>query len=249
MHLREFARMRLALPFLIGAASAGCDDLGLGSDPTVSLSFAGSGAGAAGMAAALVADTIIGGGHTLDLQSVDITFSELTLERAEGAMGGDSDGDSESDSDSDGSSNERFRSGSATVSLPLNGGVVTPISTSLPAGSYEELEADIAAIRLRGTYDGHAFDVSVPLDAELEMVFQPPFVVDSEDDRLNITIAIDVHSWLRSFDGTPVDPRILATSSSARELFRDRVKLSFRAFEDSDRDADDADSDSDSDSN
>ena len=229
---------------------AGCDAMGIGGGAdreSVSLSFAVPGAGAArsvGVAAAQV--PITGGGHTVDLQQVDVLFSELVLERSErSGQGGDSDGDSERDSDSDGPSNNRFRSGPATVALPLGGGTVTPISESLPLGAYEELEIDVAQVRLRGTYDGQPFDVTVPVDAELEAEFEPPFQVASDADRLNLTVRIDALTWLRNSDGTVADPRALAANRDLRERVVRRIEASFRAFEDSDRDADEADSDSD----
>lgn len=240
---------RLALPLVVTLGVSGCEGFGIGAGDSanVSLSMAVPRAGVAASSASLLAVPITGGGHTLDLQSVSVTFSEMVLERAEGGLGGDSDGDSDTDSDSDGAANERFRAGATTIDLPLDGGVVTPISQSLPVGAYEELELDVAFVRLRGTYDGQSFDVTVPVDAELEMSFDPPFEVSSEADRLNITLTIDAPSWFRNADGTLLDPRTLAGSSSAREALVRRIESSFDAFEDSDRDADDADSDSDSD--
>lgn len=238
---------RVALVLAVGLGAAGCEGLlGAREGAPVSLSFSASRATPAlglGVSAALI--PVSGGGHTVDLQLVQVEFSEVVLERAEGAFGGDSDGDSEADSDSDGPGNERFRQSGVTVDLPLSGGVVTPITTTLPAGTYEEIEMDVARLRLRGTYDGQSFDVTLPVDAELEMDFSPPFVVDSDDDRLNLTVTIDALGWFRNADGSVVDPRALATDADLRARFVSRVRASFRAFEDSDRDADDADSDSD----
>lgn len=240
---------RLGLLLVAGVAATGCNDLvGARDSATVSLSFAAppATASATGSLSAAVIP-ITGGGHTLDIQKVDVIFSELVLERAEDDFDGDSDGDSDSDSDSDGPANEHFRSGPVTVNLPLEGGVITPFSTTVPVGRYEELEMDVDGVRIRGTFDGQAFDVVVPVDAELEVDFSPPFEVTTDADRLNITVAIDVLTWFREADGSVVDPRELATDSELRSRVLDRIEASFDAFEDSDRDADDADSDSDSD--
>ena len=237
-------RLGLVLAFTFGAA--GCESiLGSRDGAPVSLSFTTPRAGtSASLSAALI--PITGGGHTLDVQQIEVGFSEVVLERAEGGFGGDSDGDSDSDSDSDGAGNEHFRSGPVTVNLPLEGGVITPITTTLPVGFYEELEMDVERVRIRGTFDGQAFDVSVPVDAELEMEFNPPFEVTTEANQLNLTVSINALTWFRNADGSLVDPRELASNSDLRSRLVSRIKASFKAFEDSDRDADDADSDSDS---
>lgn len=248
------SRMGVALVAvaLVGSAGlAACNDASGSEGPQpVALTFVSAPASAAISAG----DPITVNGHTLDVTSVDVTFSEVVLEREEGFAGGgdseggvdDADSDSEADSDSDGAANEHFRSGPVTVSLPLQGGVITPITTPIPVGTYEELELDIATVRLRGTYDGQAFDVVVPVDEELEAELEPLFVVDDDSDRLNLTIVLDVTQWFRTSGGVLIDPRLLATSASLRSEFIDRIERDFKAFEDSDRDADDADSDSDS---
>lgn len=238
----------LATAAVLAAGAAGCGELfGPGDGESVSLSFTLPRPGTGVSASLGVADPITSGGHTLDLRAVQVNFTEIVLERQEGALGGDSDGDSDLDSDSDGPGNERFRRGPVSVELPLGGGVVTPLTEALPLGTYEEAELDVGAIRLTGTYDGQAFDVTVPVDAELELDFDPPFQVTSDADRLNVTITVDALRWLRETDGRLVDPRALAGDAALRGRFVRRVEASFDAFEDSDRDADDADSDSDSD--
>ena len=220
-----------------------CDDLGLGGQDAVSLSFAVPRTGN-GASAALLMDTISDGTHRIDVQSIDLTVGEIVLERAESEAGGDSDGDSDSDSDSEGSSNEKFRAGPTTISLPVAGGTITPITTGVPEGLYEKVEMDIDFVRVRGTYDGQAFDVTVPVRRELELEFDEGLEVT---DDLNITVTINVLSWFRGADGKLIDPRALQTSTSLREQFINRISASIRAFEDSDKDADDSDSDSDSD--
>ena len=244
-----FSQFRFLIPLAI-LGVAGCDDLGIGSeDPGVSLSFAvPQGGSSSRIAASMAQDTLMGDGHVLDLQDVEIAFSEISLERTESGTGGSSDADSDDDSDGDGSSNERFTRGLVTVKLPIGGGIVTPFVETLPAGSYEELEMNLASIRMVGTYDGQPFTITIPVNAELEMDFSPPLVFDSEDDRLNITIEINALSWFRSDDGVLLDPAKLSSSAQLRALFLSRIRASFHAFEDDDRDADDSDSDSDRDS-
>lgn len=237
--------IQAALMLLAVAPLAACDALN-GEDPGVSMSFAAP-RSFSGSAAVLASDPISDGTHTLDLQSVEVVFDEITLEHSEDEAGGDSDGESDADSDSDGSANEKLRRGPYTVSLPVSGGVVTPINESLPAGRYEKVELDVSFVRVRGTYDGQAFDVTLPVNEELELEFDTPFVVDDDADRLNVTIQIAFADWFRSSNGTLIDPRPLATNSSLRSEVVRNIRDSFNAFEDSDKDADDQDSDSDSD--
>lgn len=198
---------------------------------------------AAGFSASLV--PVEGGGHTVDVQSIDVVFDEVTFERAN-ATGGDADSDdSDTDSDSDGSHNEQVRVGASTVALPLSGGLVTPFSGTIPAGTYDGLELDAAFIRVRGTYDGQAFDVTIPVDAEVELSIAPPLEVTGSGDALNVTVNIDALSWFRTADGSAVDPRRLQTDATYRAAFVSRIRASLRALEDSDRDGDESDSDSD----
>jgi hypothetical protein len=241
----RFTKIALALALTLPVAA--CESLGLGDDKDVSVSFAVAENGMAGQASLVAADSFTDGVHVLNLTTVSVLFDEITLERDEDEVGGDSDGDSEADSDSDGSSNEKVRRGPFTVNLPVAGGVITPINEALPAGRYEEVELDVGSVRVVGTFDGQPFDVTVPVQTELDLEFDSPFVVDDDADRLNVTIAIDFSRWFRDSSGVLLSPQSIATNSSLRAQVIDRIRNSFRAFEDSDRDADDADSDSDSD--
>lgn len=231
----------VALALTVAACS---DMLSLGRSREASLSF-----GVASTAGAVTSETgflvLTDGSHTLDVQSVDVVFSEMTFE-GENVDAGDDD-DSDSDSDSEQTGNARFRSGAATVSLPLEGGVITPFTGQLPFGTYTRLEMDAEFVRIRGTYDGQSFDVTVPVGAELELRLSPPLVVGPAGDPVNVSINVDVASWFRGINGAVIDPRPLATDATLRSEFRSRLRASFRAFEDEDRDADESDSDSDGD--
>jgi hypothetical protein len=220
----------------------------LGDDEQFSVSFAvAAQQGLNRPSMAVLADSVIFGGHTLQLTAVDITLDEITIERSELSSGGDSDGDSDMDSDSDGPSNVRLRRAGTVIALPMQGGVITPIDESLPVGFYEEIELDFESVRLTGSYDGQPFDVNVPVKTELDVRFHPPIEIDAETDRINVTVAIDPFMWLRRADGALIDPRLFETEPELRAQFVNRIRASIRAFEDADRDADDADSDSDSD--
>lgn len=237
-----------------GAASLGlvltaCDSLSTNGMREASLSFnVVPSEAAARVASAEVGNGLIvvtGGGHTLDLESADVVFSEVTFEGRD--VDPADDDDSDSDSDSDHSGNSKFRAGATTLALPLEGGVVTPFTGEIPVGTYRGVEMDADFIRLRGAYDGESFDVTVPVNAELELEFEPALAVTESSDPINVSVNVDVAAWFRDANGNTIDPRQLATNSTLRAEFRNRVRASFRAFEDSDRDADESDSDSDSD--
>lgn len=244
-------------PLAIGAAGAvslglvltACDALSTSGMREASLSFnVVPSAPAAQVASAEVGSGLIvvtGGGHTLDLQSADVVFSEVTFEGRD--VDPADDDDSDADSDSDHSGNSKFRAGATTLALPLEGGVVTPFTGEIPVGTYRGVEMDADFIRLRGTYDGETFDVTVPVNAELELEFEPALAVTESSDPINVSVNIDVAAWFKDANGNTIDPRQLATNSTLRAEFRNRVRASFRAFEDADRDADESDSDSDSD--
>lgn len=233
---------------LVALGATACGDLfGAGNDSReASLSFGVAAPGGAVRATAADPSLIIitSGANTVDLQSADVVFSEVTFERHDAS----DDDDSDLDSDSDGRGNARFRAGAQTVSLPLEGGLVTPFTGSIPVGTYDRLEMDADFLRLRGTYNGQSFDVTVPVNAELELRFNPPLDVSESSDPISVNVNVDVASWFRDANGNTIDPRQLSTNSELRAQFRNRVRASFRAFEDSDRDGDESDSDSDSDS-
>ena len=230
---------------VLGLVLTACDAFSSGTrDASLSFNVVPSAASQVATTEASGLIVVTGGGHTLDLQSADVVFSEVTFEGRDVDSGDDD--DSDADSDSDNSGNSKFRSGAVTLALPLEGGVVTPFTGEIPVGTYRGLEMDADFIRLRGTYDGQTFDVTVPVNAELELDFNPALTVTESSDPLNVSVKIDVASWFRNASGVTIDPRQLATNSTLRAEFRNRVRASFKAFEDSDRDADESDSDSDS---
>ena len=244
MSNRRFGAALVALVLPLAA----CEDDGERQD--VSISFA-STFGSSLVASVELAPPIGDGTHTLNLTALSLTLDEVVLERSEEESDGDSDGesdgisgdsDSEADSDSDGSGNEEFTGGDVTIDVPLDGDVVTELDVPVPAGLYEELEIDIASVRLVGTFDGVGFDVVVPIDLEFEAEFDPPINVA---DALNLTVSLDLSAWLRESDGSVIDPRLLATDADMRARLVQRIAVSLDAFEDSDGDGDSQDSDSD----
>lgn len=213
---------------------AACDSVGVGGKSNLSVSFATPKSST--RSASLVADTVTLNGHTLSLENVDVTFSKIQLDRHEDNV---AENDSASDEDGEHSADdEEVKVGETTIALPLGGGVITPINQSLPPGDYESLEMKVSSVRLRGTYDGQAFDVTVPVRAEFATELNPPFHVASDTDRLNLTVKIDVSQWLRTSGGL-VDPRLLATNETLRRTVIHQIRASFHSFEDENRNGDD----------
>ncbi len=223
---------------VIGVAA--CSDvLSPGGGQATTLSFRSSTRASSGSIASLGMIPVSGGGHTVDIQKVDVLFDQVKLERVHTGDERDSDAN---EADSDLRNEEVFRSGAVTVALPLDGGSVSPFTQALPVGMYDELQMKARSLRLQGTYDGQTFDVTVPLDVKLETRLNPPLAIAASTDRPDITVDINVLSWFKRSDGTVIDPRLLVTDSSQRSEFRSRVRASFRAFKDKNRDGVDSDS-------
>ena len=243
---RRARRTVVALTFVTGVATiSGCSDSTAANAVPLAISFSTSSASTQALGAlASAGDIVITiGGHTVDLQQVQLTVDRAKLERS-GALCSDDDdehGDDidDDDEDDDGEDEcEDVRIGATTFDLPLSGGVVTLDQTAVRAGTYEKIELRISQARLRGLFDGQPFDVTVPVDVERELILSPPLVV-TENAPATITVNVAVATWLINSDGSLIDPRRLGSSSVLRSFVRSRISSSFRAFEDRDRDGKD----------
>jgi hypothetical protein len=116
--------------------------------------------------------------------------------------------------------------------LPVNGSVVTPITTQVIPGTYTELEMKVNTVRVQGTYDGQPFDVTVTVNEDLETDIRPPLVV-TETSPANLTVAVDISHWFMASDGGAIDLLNLSAAGSSR--LASNIKISFDAFEDDDR--------------
>ena len=140
------------------------------------------------------------------------------------------------------------------VDIPLNANVKTQLTVAVPEGTYERLDAHIrppesgdasvasflllhpefagVSIRVKGTYGPNktAFEYTAPIDAKLELRFNPPFVVTST--AKNITVDVDVASWFTDSLGAALDPT--APANAAR--IAANIRASFNAFEDDNED-------------
>lgn len=175
----------------------------------------------------------------------------------------DDDDLSSSDSrDGDGDCNE-VRIGPMLVELPLDGGPMAAATIALPAGSYREIKLKLhppqggqardgaflaanpsfagVSVRLEGTYNGQPFVHTSDVNAEAEMEFSTPFLVETAGS--NLTIAVDLSGWFRDSSGNLIDPATARNGGVNEARVDGNIKASFRAFHDDDRDGDDDDRD------
>ncbi len=220
---------------------------------SVALSFATASASSAGVAASLAgaADPVV------------ITKAQLVLSRTELEMASGSCGSNDVEGDDDGCA--ELKLGPMLVDLPLTAGAKTALTVTVPAGTYDKLEARIDAvesgdegrrqdataflaahpefrnvsIRVEGTFNGQPFVYTTALDAEMEVAFNPPIVVDAT--ASNITVQVDVATWFRARDGASIDPATANAGGVNRSLVEDNIKRSFKVFEDDDHDGRDDD--------
>lgn len=140
------------------------------------------------------------------------------------------------------------------VVLQLNANTPkTQLTVAVPEGSYERLDAHIRvpengavsgdaalmsflaanpgkSVKVTGTYKGQTFEYTAPIDAQLELRFNPPFVVTST--AKNITVDVDVASWFTDSSGAALDP----TASANAATIVANIRKSFNAIEDDNKD-------------
>ena len=248
------ATPRLAsIPLALIVAAACSDASGPGSSAPVTLSFATApvaGAQLARSAGARLSLDVDGSG-ALVITRARIVLREIELESPDFVCGiSDDSSRSRHDDDDD----CEIELAPRIVDLPLDGGAVPMMDVTVPEGIYDEIEfelhkpeddtpADLAfiaanpgfrriSVRVEGTWNGVPFVYETDQNAELELEFRSPLHVGP--DGVNITVNVDVASWFRSSSGAVLQP-----SAANADAIDDRIRQSFRAFEDDDRDGDD----------
>lgn len=207
--------------------------------------------GASGAAAATIPQTV--GGHTLDLTEATVTIDRAELKPAASDVcaGDNDDGDDDAvvhagatadrgdDDHGDGDHGcAEVKVGSQMVDLPLDGNLVTIPADSLPPGTYREIELRVSQVELKGTFDGTAFDDTIPVHARAEIEFDTPVVVVAGQPT-TITVNVPVNTWLVNPDGSLVDATKLLDNPTVLAQVRNRIAASLRAFEDNDHDGHD----------
>lgn len=164
------------------------------------------------------------GGHTIVLTSATMSTSEMELRGLSSGSGGSGAG-----------TTSRFETGAQTIVIPVSGGTSREITTNIAAGTYNKFEMTVRSIRLQGTYDDSTFDVTVPVNGELEMLLNPPLVVADKSAETAVKIALDLQSWFRSTAGGLLDPRQANNDATIAAAIRANVRGSFEAEEDEHR--------------
>lgn len=249
-------RHTLALP-LIAIAALACSDATSpsgGNAHPMSVAFGTAPAASARVAAGqpvISPDVTIGdAAHSLVITRAQLVIGKMELKTADSAScdGGEHDSDC-----------SEIESGPTLVDLPLTAGASTALDVSVPAGTYRKLELKVRApergeddasaflaahpdfqgvsLRVDGTFDGVAFTYTTSLEAELEMEFEPPLVVDAGGK--NITVNVDVSTWFRTAGGVVIDPATALAGGENEALVASNIRASFGAFEDDDHDGHD----------
>jgi hypothetical protein len=185
-------------------------------------------------------DTIIGT-DTLIYTSVEIVLREVELKRVETP-----------DCVPAGEDNpcETFQTGPVLVSLPLTPGAEQTFALdTVPPATYSEIKFEVhkaegtdstdqaflaahpdfagVSVRVRGTFNGQAFEYTTSLDVEQTLTLVPQLVVTAGVST-NITVFVDVSRWFVN-DGALMDP-----ANPDRSVVDENIKQSFGAFEDRD---------------
>lgn len=194
--------------------------------------------------------TVVGGGHTLVITSVEFVIDDAGLERFSTTVGCGTAGEPDC---------AVVAAAPVLVSLPIGGGaaaVVTPIEARFRERVYEAFDFDLhtpqegdaedeaflqahpdfegVSLRVEGSYDGTPFVLERAIDSRIEILFEEVF---ASDERANLTVATAVGDWFLGAGATPVpfDPATAVAGGANDALFVSNVVSSFRAFRDFDR--------------
>lgn len=211
----------------------------------VSISFSTRAPAAAAVSDAPFAITVAEGANTLVITKAELVLRELELKLSSTstcATGTVED------------SCESIELGPMKIDLPTTDVVASPIATTVPAGTYHEIEFDIrrpgtdpadvafvaanpqfnnVSIRVEGTFNGTPFTFTSELDQEVQIDFNPPVTVSEGTN--NVTIAVDLRSWFRNSSGVLIDPSTASPGQPNESSVTARIKASLRAFEDDDK--------------
>jgi hypothetical protein len=200
----------------LAGALAACDSSPTGADANenASLSFAALTSATAGSASQQ--DPIVIGGRTIVVSDIELRLSEIELEGDDAEM--------------------EMHGTTILVGVPADGRIVTPVTATVAAGTYTELEMKVQTVRIRGTFDGAPFDVTVNVNEDLETDIRPPLVVE-ETGTANLTVALVISNWFSNEDGSAID--LLNLNATLESRLKSNINASFDAFEDDDRDGHD----------
>ncbi len=223
-----------ALTLASMTACSASDSMSAQAGRSLSLSFTSQTSASSAPSASLI--PITSNGHTLDVTTVELNISNVELHDTQR---GEIDSECEHHAGCG-----VVASSPLVVTLTSTNAMVTVTTALVPPGTYREIGLKVASVHLVGTYDAKAFDVTVPVNVEREMEFNPPVIIGSATDtQRNVTVAVPISVWFSSADGSLVNPASLATDASMRAAVTQRIRASFRAFRDDNRNSRDDDND------
>lgn len=238
-------RQHAVLPGLVLVLGVlGCDSTGTNRQG-VGVSFSTKAPAVAGPGAASFDITMSNSGNTLIITKAQLVLREmeLKLSAATTCATGTTD-----------DSCEEVELGPMLIDLPVTDALASPISVTIPDGTYREIEFDIrrpgtdpadaafvaanpnfnnVSIRVEGTYNGTPFVLTSELDQEVQIDLNPPLVVTAGNN--NATIAVDIRSWFTNADGTLISPATANPGQPNASIVSEKIKVSLRAFEDDDK--------------
>lgn len=241
MHMKI---VKLALPVI---ALTACDSTSPNSRP-VSVSFSSQSSLAAlrGDRAPSFDVTVTIGANTLVITKAQVVVRSIKLKQTATTVCSD---DDSIDDDCD-----EVELGPMLVDLPLTANGVTSVTASIPEGTYREISfkihkpgddnaADIAfraanptfaatSIRIEGTYNGQAFVFTSDLSERMELEFNPPVTITS--DNQNVTVQFDVSSWFE-VNAQVINPTTANKGGANENAVKDNIRASLRALEDDDK--------------
>jgi hypothetical protein len=182
------------------------------------------------------------GGNTINFTQVTLDLSRAELKPQQGVMCADESNDHDDDDDGadtppSTTSNDcaNVKVGAFSVDLPVDGSLVQLPADALPAGTYREIEVRLSDVHVVGTFNGTPFDVTLPVHMRGEVPLSTPLVV-TEGTATSVTVDVPFDLWFINSDGTLLDPNTIAGDTNLMQVVRNRIRASFRAFEDRDHD-------------
>lgn len=241
-HLSIVRRSALPAIGLLAITLVACNDVAGVKRGTVSLSFTGGSAPTASVMTAS-SPSATSAPSAIVITKAQVVFSHVELKQTESSTCAT---DTQEHDDC-----EEIELSPMLVDLPVSG-VSQNLTVTVPAGTYRAIEAKIDVVQsgepgateflaahpdwadrslhVEGTYNGTPFVYDLPVEAEVEMPFNPPVTVAEGSN--NLTIDIGLPGWFKDSSGTPLDP----SNSANFAAIAASIRGSFHAFEDDNRD-------------
>lgn len=218
----------------------------------VTVQLASGSTATAGFSGTVVASAV----DELVITSVEVVARKIRLKQDDGICS-DDEGEGEDDGGGEDADCPSLWLDPTLLAPPLVDGTVTEFTVDLPVGRYDELKLQIhkptgspkdvifltnnpdfagISVRVRGTWNGEAFEYLTSITAEVEIELEEPIEV-TEGVPVAITLQVDIQSWFAGSNGALLDPT--NPSQQIKSQIDQNIRQSFRAFEDGDGDGED----------